>query len=250
LPHWHPEPATDGQGSWLVRVDASRISVIAPPAVALGRRAEPPRREAHLPGGWRLAVWAHHPDQELSIDEDPPATVREVDTATVLILIDTELHEFVWSCLWAQLQIARQVGRRRLGKVPSEDPARAGALSAAWIQHELTRAFPSRAHLLEPNVTDDSCDFPDDPIDLIPLCQDTPWASEGAPLRHLARWFTYKVNPSESGCLNHKHLWHISEPLGCTCKSLSDSGDRSEFDWGDISPDGNIDSLTEEMLLP
>jgi hypothetical protein len=248
LTRWHPEPAADGQGFWFVGLDVSCVNVIAPPAVALGRRAEPPRRDAQIPGGWRWATWTRPEDRELSIDQDPADVVRELDTTGVLILIGDELRELVWSCLWAQLQIARQVGRQSPGHVPSEDLARAGALSAAWIQHELARAFPDRTPLLEPDIAHDLCEA--QATDDLLACQGTLCPDEDAALGSIARWFTYKADPSEHHCPNHRHIWHAGEPLSHTCQPTGDPGDHSEFDWADVPAPGETDPLTEELLLP
>jgi hypothetical protein len=242
LSRWHREQATDGNGFWFVSPESSRVDVLAPPATALGRRAEPSRRNAQLPSGWRWATWLRQEDQELSVDEDPPDAVREVDTATVLVLLDAESHELVWSCLWGQLQIARQIGRQSPGQVPSEDLSRAGALSAVWLQRELARAFPKRAALLEPAIADDHCDWLRDDLD--------PCAEEHTPLHALARWFSYKVEVSESDCPNTRHIWHAGELLHHTYQSDPNPGDHSAFDWGNSAAANENDLLTEEFLLP
>lgn len=255
LRRWQREPAGNGQGSWLVGLETSCLHVIAPPAVALSRCAEPRRRNPSLPNGWRWAIWQRQDNgQEPLIDEESPAMVREIDTPTVLILIDAELHELVWSCLWSQLQIARQIGRQSPGHVPAEDLSRAGALSATWLQHELARAFPERTALLEGNTDYNESDFQVDPADLFPSCQRASCVhqpDESAPLRNLARWFVGRVGAPESHyCPTHFHTWYAGDLLAGACHSTGDPGDHSEFNWDDVPTDHETDSLTEEMLLP
>jgi hypothetical protein len=253
LRRWHQEHPTDGQGFWLVNLEASHLDVIAPPAVALGRRAEPPRRNRGFPSGWRWATWARPDDAPCpSIDDDPPGVVREIDTAAVLILIDPVLHELVWSCLWSQLQIARQIGRQAPGQVLAEDLARAGALSATWLQRELARAFPKRVSLLEPDIPP-SCDPHLDSVELVPLgsragCLNS--AHEATSLRTIARWLTEKVAPSENNRPAHSHIWYAGDSLDGPRHSTTDPGDHSEFSWKDLPDQAATDSLTEEMLLP
>ncbi len=250
LRRWHPEATADGVGFWLVGLETHRVHVIAPPAVALSRHAEPRRRNPAVPNGWRWAIWSRKDDLEPSIDEDPPSKVSEIDTSTVLLLIDKDLHERVWSCLWAQLQIARQIGKRRPGNVPEENLARAGALSASWLQHELSRAFPNRTALLEPNVDLTDRDLQEDPVYLVLSCQQTADTHEGATLRTIARWLTGRGSDTHSEHLAHSHIWHADETFDCACHRTTDPGDRSEFDWGEIPTEDEPDPLTEEMLLP
>ena len=251
LRRWHSEAATDGHGFWLVGLETYRVHVIAPPAVALNRHAEPCRRGSAIPRGWRWAIWTRHEGLEPSIDEDPADKVSEIDTTTVLLLIDDELHERVWSCLWAQLQIVRQIKKQRPGHVLEEDLARAGALSATWLQHELARAFPERLALLEPNIDLDDCNLQGDSVQLISSCLRTPdHPHEGALLRTIARWLSEKVGTTESDYQTHRHVWHAGEILDGTCQSAIDPGDHSEFNWDDIPTDNEPDPLTEEMLLP
>jgi hypothetical protein len=254
LRQWHPEPAADGHGFYLVGLEATGLHVLAPPAVALARPAEPRRRNPATPSGWRWAIWPRQSKTpEPSIDLDPPAEMSEIDTTTVLILIDDALRELVWSCLYSQLRIARQIGRQRPGHVPAEDDARAGALSAKWLQHELARAFPDRAPLLEPNNDYDydyDCQVS---VDLLPSCQrcsHLPDEHEGASLRTVARWLTERVSPAKGDCPDHAYTWHAGDSLYGTWQPATDPGDHSEFDWGDVPTPTETDSLTEEMLLP
>ena len=248
LRRWHPEPTADGVGFWLVGLETLRVHVIAPPAVALNRHAEPQRHNPAVPNGWRWAIWSRQDGLEPSIDEDPPGRVSEIDTTTVLYLIDDELHERVWSCLWAQLQIARQIGKRRPGNVLEEDLARAGAFSATWLQDEMSRAFPNRSALLEPNVDLPHFDLPADPFHLIPSCQQTSEPHEGASLRTLARWLTGKAGATATKP-DHHPASHAGETPNCACDA-TDPGDHSEFSWEDIPTEDEPDPLTEELLLP
>jgi hypothetical protein len=249
LRRWHPEPTADGVGFWFVGLETNRVHVIAPPAIALNRHAESRRSNPAVPNGWRWAIWSRQDGLEPSIDEDPPGRVSEIDTSTVLVLIDDELHERVWSCLWAQLQIARQIGKRRPGNVLEEDLARTGALSASWLQHELSRAFPNRTALLEPNVEVDPCDLQADPVHLIASCrQALDHTHEGASLRNIARWLTEKVGVADPDLCDH--AWLAGETSDCACHSTTDPGDHSEFSWEDIPAGDEPDPLTEEMLLP
>jgi len=250
LRRWHPEAAVDGVGFWLVGLETQSVHVIAPPGVALSRHTEPRRRNPAVPNGWRWAIWARAGESEPLIDEDPPGRVSEIDTSTVLLLIDDELHEQVWSCLWAQLQIARQIGKPSPSQVLEEDLARAGALSATWLQHELARAFPERSALLEPNI-DFQAFGQADPLRLIPSRQQTPDPPhEDASFRTIARWLSERVGAGSDGYQAHDSIWRAGETLDSACQPARDPGDRSEFDWEDVPSEDEPDPLTEEMLLP
>lgn len=175
---WRRELAADSNATWFVNVEATRLHVLAPPGVSISRRLECDARFRQESAGWRWGVWNREsPEHWPLIDDEPPSALREIDTQGVLRLLEQELHELVWACLWAQLQIARRIGRQRRDTVPSEDLARAGALSVAWLSHELVRAFPERAPLLE--TEEPSWAFgpveaaPDDPAELtLPPCAD------------------------------------------------------------------------------
>lgn len=168
LGYWKKESAGDTNGIWFVAVEAARVSVLSPPGVSFCRAYEQEEDMRCRSYGWRWAIWSREDGDDCPlIDEEPPSAIREMDTVEVLRLLEAEMHEMVWACLWAQLQVARGIGRQRRGAIPSEDLARAGARSASWLTHELRRAFPARAHLLEPppphNELEPDAEAPEDP---------------------------------------------------------------------------------------
>jgi hypothetical protein len=248
MARWHCEHASENNDLWLVGLERRRLHVLAPPGVALCRGAEAAGKTRTLPEGWRWASW-ERPDEEHwpIIDEDPPDRVRRIDTEAVLFLIDAELHELIWSCLWSQLQIARRIGRQSPGLVPGEDLARTSALSAAWLRDELARAFPERTALLEPVGWEGDWDIEgrSDPTELIrPQCQRCEhhdYQSDSHTLRSLARWIQFKLSVSNSEC---HHVWHAGEAVDGICNATSAPGDHSDFGWDEPN------SETEEMLLP
>lgn len=147
---WRKECSADAGVCWLVCVESARVGVLAPPGTSISHRFDCEHEVDWRGCGWRWAVWdRERPDEWPLIDEDRPTGVREIDTVDVLRLLDDDQHELVWMCLWEQLLIARRIGRQGEGGVPSEDLAHAGALAAAWLAAELSRAFPGRAHLVE-----------------------------------------------------------------------------------------------------
>jgi hypothetical protein len=223
--YWKKESAGDTDGIWFVAVEAARVSVLSPPGVPLCRayeREEDVRRRSY---GWRWAIWSRDDGDDCPlIDEKPPSAIREMDTVEVLRLLEAEMHEMVWACLWAQLQIARGIGRQRRGAIPSEDLARAGARSASWLTHELRRSFPERAHLLELPSPSNELEVGDEaPEDLAELsCRDRQHGLVHPPAERprlrggLAGWLAWKLFVRERPEIG----WHDPEP-----------GDRSGHGW-------------------
>jgi len=146
---WRKERVRATNAVWFVGVEAASISVVAPPGVSISRREEPADEGGERAPGWIWAVWRRpDPDDWPVIDRERATAVSGIDTAEALRLLGDGFRESVWDCLWGQLQIARQVGSPRLGRVPSEDLARAGAQSVAWLLRELRHVFPDRTKQL------------------------------------------------------------------------------------------------------
>jgi hypothetical protein len=257
--YWRREFAADANAIWFVGVEASRLSVLAPPGVSVSRRMEIGLDSRQQAFGWQWAVWGREsPEEWPMIDEDLPNATREIDTVGVLRLVGDELHELVWRCLWAQLQVARRVGRQRPDTVPSEDLARAGALSAAWLSDQLAHAFPNRVHLLDgygPGyVLDGAATAPDDAGELVqPLCSDRHHLLErstGVQLRSgVAGWLGWKLLAREQAnwVVQKYRTWKPGDDLdGCRDHFGEDPGDRSGYSWGSESaPDAG--PVTEEL---
>jgi len=148
--YWRKERVRATNAVWFVGVEAASVSVVAPPGVSISRREESADERGERTSGWHWAVWRRPgPCEWPVIDEECPAAIRGIDTTEALRLLGDGFRETVWHCLWGQLQIARQVGSTRPGAIPSEELARAGAQSVAWLQRELTHVFPDRVDLLD-----------------------------------------------------------------------------------------------------
>lgn len=257
MARWHCEHAAESKDLWLVRQEPLRLYVLAPPGVALCRRAEARHGTSTLPEGWRLATWERQgEDHWPAIDEDSPDRIRQIDTEAVLILVDDELHELIWSCLWSQLQIARRIGRQSPGLVPAEDLARSSAFSATWLRDELARAFPKRATLLEPGGWQSEWDLENrgDPAELIlPLCQRNEHLKDrgdGHALRSIARWIQVKLSTTAPHThAQDRHVWRAGETVDGTCQVTPDPSDHSDFGWDEPCSDTDWGSETEELLL-
>ena len=144
---WHVERAR-GSGRWFVGLQPSRINVLAPPGVRL-HRAERCESGSGV-AGWRHAVWLPHLHQHHPmIDRDQPDLLRPISTRTALRLLPEGLWEIVWQLLFAQLLSARAFGEADDGRLASEELARAGAVTALWIEGELRAAFPDRSQQLD-----------------------------------------------------------------------------------------------------
>lgn len=202
---WRQESAACGDGIWIVGVEKARISVLAPPGVPIFRREGRNSQPSFSPCGWRWAIWLRHEAAHWPvIDRDTPDSVLEVDTPEVLRLVNDDLHEFVWTNLRSQLEIARGFSRHEPGMVLSEDMARAGAITVAWLTDELIRGFPDRAHLLRapPRTAPIEVDVPDDASELVDSRPDGGLAALrcDAPLKDLVlHWLSWRLPGRRSG---------------------------------------------------
>lgn len=257
---WRKENASRSNAIWFVGVEADRVSVLAPPGVSVCRRVEiePFRR---CPAGWRWGVWNRECEGHWPvIDSEPPIAVREVSTREVLKLLGDDLEELVWNCLWNQLQVARRIGHQRWGTVPSEDLARAGALSVAWLTAELTSAFPERTELLEtwrPRAAmDQEMEAPENPAELIrPLCvgrDDLHTTRSSLLAASSVAWLASKLlaHHDDGWALERHRDWKAGDELDASCLPLraSDPGDLSGYGWGE-DHGAEPDQTTEELTL-
>lgn len=262
--HWRRENAGDRSVIWFVSVEPTRISVLSPPGVAISPVSAADTGQPDVKSGWRWGVWNRKDREDWPvIDREPPAATREIDTLAVLRLLDEELHEMVWTCLWTQLQVARRIGRQQHGMVPSEDLARAGALAVTWLQDELLSAFPERAHLIE--VCQEPRDggledkAPEDPSELVrPLCAGGEelfaYRSGLSARSSVVRWLAWKLLADRHDDWGPQRLrdWKPGDHLdGCKLCYDPEPGDGSVYSWdSDSSADG--ESATDELthLLP
>lgn len=247
---WKRELTSYGDATWLVGVEPMRISVLAPPGVTISRQDEREAELLHGAPGWRWAIWSRDAGGRWpSIDRGRPDAMREIDTPGVLRLLGEEQHEFVWSCLWSQLQIARGFGCHEGGRVTSEDLARAGAISAGWLKKEMSRGFPERAHLLETALEESEimAESPFDPAEFFEASRDVedpPLPLRcGAPLRALLiHWVVWRLPP-------RSHFRWLAARCEATRPASSeldrpdrDVVDASGYSWGrHRAEDGEIE---------
>jgi hypothetical protein len=128
-----------------IGVDEHCVRAIAPPGRSVSPCLDRKLDIDPVWCGWRLAVWDRKSTGEWPIvDSDLPSVVCNIDVIEALSLLDRELHESVWACLWNQLQIARQFGRPGHGHTPPAESRRLGERATAGLNAELKLAFPNR----------------------------------------------------------------------------------------------------------
>lgn len=241
---WRKELAAGSNSSWFVGIETERVSVLAPPGVPVYGYTEA-GSSPKQPAGWRWGIWDRDDSDHWPIlDDEPPRAVREVTTRDVLQLLEEELHELVWSCLWNQLQISRRIGTQREDAVPSEDLARAGALSTAWLRAELSNAFPDRRDLLElydcNPAFEQAMGAPEDPSGLV----------EPPATSSVMSWLARKIlaRRDHSSGTEPRREWRAGDPLDGGAYCGADPGDLSAYGWGEESgSEHGIDLVTDAV---
>jgi hypothetical protein len=252
---WRKERATDSNSVWLVGVEAERISVLAPPGVAIVRQVDAAQRRMT---GWSWGIWNRDcADNWPQIDEEPPLGVREVSTRDAVLLLGEDLQELVWNCLWHQLQVARRIGRQHEDAIPSEDLARAGAVSVTWLTDELSSAFPDRSDLLEPFERSECLQLADPTPDPAELMQPLSPQREDlvvlgtkthtrTSLLGLLAWKLFAKRLDDWTIKHQQGLEPDRHPDQCDYGYGAGPADRSGFGWGEAAP-GEVEAGTEEL---